>query len=74
MAIEVYWRFHKLRYEGHSCDVGVAYLKVYNEVVSDLLCTNGPSLVVHDDPAKGITLTNLSIHKVKDSWELQSGS
>ncbi|KAL3195326.1 hypothetical protein MRX96_015801 [Rhipicephalus microplus] len=38
-AIELYWRVDKLRYEGHSCDVVVAYLEVYNEVVRDLLTT-----------------------------------
>ncbi|KAL1417753.1 hypothetical protein MTO96_026526 [Rhipicephalus appendiculatus] len=69
-ASELYRRVDKLRSEGQSCDVAVAYLEVYNEVVRDLLCPNGPSLVVRDDPAKGIAISNLSIHKVKESGAL----
>ncbi|KAL3244485.1 hypothetical protein MRX96_002248 [Rhipicephalus microplus] len=59
-----------LRSKGQSCDVVVAYTEVYNEVVRDLLCPKGPSLVVRDDPAKGIAFSNLSIHKVKESGAL----
>lgn len=69
-ASELYRRVDKLRSEGQSCDVAVAYLEVYNEVVRDLLCPNGPSLVVRDDPNKGIAISNLSIHKVKESGAL----
>lgn len=36
----------------------VAYLEVYDEVVRNLLCTNGPSFVVRDDPDKGIAISN----------------
>nr|XP_037291790.1 kinesin-like protein KIF18B [Rhipicephalus microplus] len=33
MAIELYRHVDKNRIEGHSCDVAVAYLEFYNEVV-----------------------------------------
>ncbi|KAL3182448.1 hypothetical protein MRX96_007628 [Rhipicephalus microplus] len=58
MAIELYRHVDKNRFEGHSCDVAVAYLEFYNEVVRNLQCTNGPSLVVRDDPDKGIAISN----------------
>ncbi|KAH8033569.1 hypothetical protein HPB51_014349 [Rhipicephalus microplus] len=69
-ASELYRRVDRLRSKGQSCDVAVAYMEVYNEVVRDLLCPKGPSLVVRDDPAKGIAISNLSIHKVKESGAL----
>ncbi|XP_050047757.1 uncharacterized protein [Dermacentor andersoni] len=64
---ELYRQVEKLRSEGQTCDVAVAYMEVYNEVVRDLLCPNGPTLVVRDDPAKGIKISNLTIHKVKEA-------
>ncbi|XP_077493914.1 uncharacterized protein LOC144104654 [Amblyomma americanum] len=57
----------KLRSEGQSCEVAVAYLEVYNEVVRDLLCPGGPPLIVRDDPAKGIAISNLTVHKVREA-------
>lgn len=69
-AGELYRLVDKLRSEGQSCDVAVAYLEVYNEVVRDLLNPNGPSLAVRDDPTKGIAIPNLSIHKVKEAGAL----
>ncbi|KAH7932613.1 hypothetical protein HPB51_029201 [Rhipicephalus microplus] len=45
-------------------------MEVCNEVVRDLLCPKGPSLVVRDDPAKSIAISNLSIHNVKESGTL----
>ncbi|KAL3244488.1 hypothetical protein MRX96_002251 [Rhipicephalus microplus] len=69
-ASELYRRKDRLRSKGQSCDVAVAYMEVYNKVVRDLLCPKGPSLVVRDDPAKGIAISNLSIHKVKESGAL----
>nr|XP_037270622.1 kinesin-like protein KIF18B [Rhipicephalus microplus] len=65
-ASELYRRVDKLRTEGLSCDVAVAYMKVYKEVVRDLLCPKGRWLVVRDDSAKGIAISNHSIHKVKE--------
>ncbi|KAH7931880.1 hypothetical protein HPB51_029662 [Rhipicephalus microplus] len=57
-AIELYRHIDKRRSEGHSCDVAVTYLEVYNEVVRNLLCTIGPSLVVRDDQDKGVAISN----------------
>ncbi|KAH7981517.1 hypothetical protein HPB49_025127 [Dermacentor silvarum] len=54
MASEFYQRVDKLRSEGQTCDLAVACLEVYNKVVQDLLCL---------DPAKGIAILNLTIHK-----------
>ncbi|KAL3244491.1 hypothetical protein MRX96_002254 [Rhipicephalus microplus] len=65
-ASELYRRVDKLRTEGLSCDLAVAYMKVYKEVVRDLLCPKGRWLVVRDDSAKGIAISNHSIHKVKE--------
>ncbi|XP_037560739.1 kinesin-like protein KIF18B [Dermacentor silvarum] len=58
---EFYQRVDKLRSEGQTCDVAVACLEVYNKVVQDLLCL---------DPAKGIAILNLTIHKVKEAGTL----
>ncbi|KAH7979375.1 hypothetical protein HPB49_009247 [Dermacentor silvarum] len=51
-------RVDKLRSEGQKCDVAVTYLEVYNKVVRDLLCL---------DPAKGIGILYLTVHKVKEA-------
>nr|XP_037270623.1 kinesin-like protein KIF18B [Rhipicephalus microplus] len=69
-ASELYRCVDRLRSNSQSCDVAVAYMEVCNEVVRDLLCPKGPSLVVRDDPAKSIAISNLSIHNVKESGTL----
>lgn len=67
----LYKHVDQLRSEGQSCDVAVAYLEVYNEVVRDLLCPSGGApLIVRDDPAKGIAISNLTVHKVKEAEAL----
>ncbi|XP_075546896.1 kinesin-like protein KIF18A [Dermacentor variabilis] len=58
---ELYQRVDKLRSEGETCDVAVAYLEVYNKVVRDLL---------YLDPAKTIPILNLTKHKVQDAGTL----
>lgn len=64
---ELYRRVDELQSEGQKCDVAVAYFEVYNEVVRDLLCPGGSPLVVRDDPSKGIIISNLSTHRVKEA-------
>ncbi|KAH9380383.1 hypothetical protein HPB48_017622 [Haemaphysalis longicornis] len=64
---ELYRRVDELQSEGQKCDVAVAYFEVYNEVVRDLLCPGGSPLVVRDDPSKGIVISNLSTHRVKEA-------
>ncbi|KAH7980576.1 hypothetical protein HPB49_017294 [Dermacentor silvarum] len=61
MPSKLYQRVDKLRSEGQKCDVAVTYLEVYNKVVRDLLCL---------DPAKGIGVLYLTIHKVKEAGTL----
>ncbi|XP_075535933.1 kinesin-like protein KIF18A [Dermacentor variabilis] len=61
VASELYQRVDKLRSEGQTCDVAVAYLEFYNKVVRDLL---------YLDPAKTIAILNLTKHKVKDAGTL----
>ncbi|XP_050051130.1 kinesin-like protein KIF18A [Dermacentor andersoni] len=61
IASELYQRVDKLRSEGQTCDVAVAYLEVCNKVVRDLL---------YLDPAKTIAILNLTKHKVKDAGTL----
>ncbi|XP_037560704.1 kinesin-like protein KIF18B [Dermacentor silvarum] len=61
MSSELYHRAPPLQSEGETCDVAVAYLEVYNEVVRDLLCL---------DPSKSIGLLYLTIHKVKEAGTL----
>ncbi|KAH7932611.1 hypothetical protein HPB51_029199 [Rhipicephalus microplus] len=65
-ASELYRCVDRLRSNSQSCDVAVAYMEVCNEVVRDLLCPKGPSLVVRDDPAKSIAISNLSIHNTEN--------
>lgn len=67
---ELYRRVDELQSEGQKCDVAVAYFEVYNEVVRDLLCPGGSPLAVRDDPSKGIVITNLSTHRVKEADSL----
>ncbi|XP_065286873.1 kinesin-like protein KIF18A [Dermacentor albipictus] len=61
IASELYQRADKLQSEGQTCDVAVAYLEVYNNVVRDLL---------YLDPAKTIALLNLTKNKVNDAGTL----
>ncbi|KAH7931620.1 hypothetical protein HPB51_029788 [Rhipicephalus microplus] len=54
--IELYWRVDKLHSEGHSCDVAVAYLDVYDEVLRDLLCSSCPWPGRSRQPGQGPSL------------------
>lgn len=67
---ELYQRVGELQSDGQRCDVAVAYFEVYNEVVRDLLCPGSSPLAVRDDPVKGIVITNLSTHRVKEADSL----
>ncbi|XP_065294391.1 kinesin-like protein KIF18A [Dermacentor albipictus] len=58
IASELYQRVDKLRSEGQTYDVAVAYLEVYNKVVRDLL---------YLDPAKTVAILNLTKHKGQDA-------
>ncbi|KAL3244489.1 hypothetical protein MRX96_002252 [Rhipicephalus microplus] len=68
-ASELYRCVDRLRSNSQSCDVAVAYMEVCNEVVRDLLCPKGPSLVVRDDPAKSIAISNLSYSQREGVWD-----
>ncbi|XP_037560734.1 kinesin-like protein KIF18B [Dermacentor silvarum] len=61
MPSKLYQRVYELRSEGQTCDVAVIYLEVRNKVVRDLLSL---------DPAKGIAILYLTIHKVKEAGTL----
>ncbi|XP_037560749.1 kinesin-like protein KIF18B [Dermacentor silvarum] len=61
MASELYHRAPKLQSEGPTCDVAVACLEVYIEVLRDQMCL---------DPAKVIAMLNLTTHKVKEAGTL----
>ncbi|XP_050050573.1 kinesin-like protein KIF18A [Dermacentor andersoni] len=61
IASELYQCVDKLRSEGQTCDVAVAYLEVYNKFVGDLL---------YFDPAKSIAILNFIKHNVKDAGTL----
>ena len=45
--------------EGYNNKVTMSYLEVYNENVKDLLSRNDHSLVVVEDPQKGVTVPGL---------------
>ncbi|KAH7931882.1 hypothetical protein HPB51_029664 [Rhipicephalus microplus] len=62
MAIELYRHVDKNRIEGHSCDVAVAYLEFYNEVVYVVKTENLTST------SKGISVSKDSklAHILKD--------
>ncbi|XP_049512778.1 kinesin-like protein KIF18B [Dermacentor silvarum] len=61
MVSKLYQRVENLRSEGRTCDLAVSYLEVYNKVVRDILCF---------DPAKGIAILYLTIHKLKKAGTL----
>ncbi|XP_037560751.1 kinesin-like protein KIF18A [Dermacentor silvarum] len=58
MASQLYQRVLKLRSEGQTCALAVPCLEVYNKVFQEMLCL---------DPAKGIAILNLTIHKVTEA-------
>ncbi|KAH7981070.1 hypothetical protein HPB49_021292 [Dermacentor silvarum] len=61
MPSKLYQCVDKQRSDGQTCDVAVTCLEVYKKVVRDLLCL---------DPAKGIAILYLAIHKVKEAGTL----
>ena len=44
--------------------VMLAHFQVYNETIRDLLMPGKP-LAVREDPAKGVCISSLTLHKVK---------
>jgi hypothetical protein len=46
--------------------IKISYLEIYNEQVKDLLNQNSASLVLFDDPVKGIIALDLT------EWEIHS--
>ncbi|KAH7981186.1 hypothetical protein HPB49_022244 [Dermacentor silvarum] len=67
---ELYQRVDRLRSLGQTCKVAVVYLEVRNDAVRNALCPNGRSLCVRGDPAECITISSLTIHKVKKAGAL----
>ncbi|KAH6949004.1 hypothetical protein HPB50_027442 [Hyalomma asiaticum] len=65
---EHYQRVDRLRSVYQACKVAVA--RMYNKVVRRLFCVDESSAIVMDNPAQGITILNLTSHKVKDEGAL----
>ncbi|XP_023929910.1 kinesin-like protein KIF18A isoform X2 [Lingula anatina] len=66
--MELYRRIELMK-EEKICDVAVSYLEVYNEQIRDLLMPSNP-LPIREDPAKGVVVAGLSLHKPKTADEL----
>nr|XP_032833899.1 kinesin-like protein KIF18A [Petromyzon marinus] len=66
--VSLYRHINDVRDE-KRCDVAISYLEVYNEQIRDLLIPSGP-LAVHEDPQKGVTVKNLTLHQPQTAEEL----
>ncbi|XP_031562254.1 kinesin-like protein KIF18A isoform X2 [Actinia tenebrosa] len=66
--MDLYQRIEELKDE-KTCDVAVSYLEVYNETIRDLLLP-GPPLAVREDPARGVCVSGLTLHKPRTAQEL----
>lgn len=50
----------------------ISYLEIYNEQVRDLLSDKSTSLMIVEDPVKGVIVPDLNEFKVNSSEELAS--
>ncbi|KAF7271895.1 hypothetical protein GWI33_015284 [Rhynchophorus ferrugineus] len=50
----------------------VTYVEIYNEVVKDLLCSNGSPLYLREDSKYGVIISGVKAHKISNPGELFS--
>ena len=51
--------------------IKISYIEIYNEIVKDLISENSPSLIIVEDPQKGVICPNAKEIIINDSIELK---
>lgn len=68
-TVEIFNRIQEKANEG--LEISVSYIEIYNEQVYDLLSPSlGKTLAVREDPKRGVTIANLSVHHPADAKHL----
>ena len=52
-------------------EIKVSYIEIYNEIIKDLINENSPSLMIVEDPLKGVICSNVKEVIIKDSKHLK---
>ncbi len=52
-------------------EIKVSYIEIYNEIIKDLINENSPSLMIVEDPLKGVICSNVKEVIIKDSIHLK---
>ena len=54
-----------------SYEIKISYVEIYNEIVKDLINENTPSLMIVEDPVKGVICSNIKEIVINDSVQLK---
>ena len=54
-----------------SYEIKISYVEIYNEIVKDLINENTPSLMIVEDPIKGVICSNIREIIINDSIQLK---
>ena len=52
-------------------EIKISYIEIYNEIVKDLINENSPSLMIMEDPLKGVICSNVKEVIINDSIQLK---
>lgn len=52
-------------------EIKISYIEIYNEIVKDLINENSPSLMIVEDPLKGVICSNVKEVIINDSIQLK---
>ena len=57
--------------ENINYEIKISYIEIYNEIVKDLINEKGPSLMIVEDPQKGVICSNIKEVIITDSVQLK---
>ena len=57
--------------EDINYEIKISYIEIYNEIVKDLINDKGPSLMIVEDPQKGVICSNVKEVIITDSVQLK---
>jgi len=60
LAVEDLFSKIEVMRENNNFKIKLSYMEIYNEQVKDLLVKDSPSLMIVEDPSRGIVVTNLT--------------
>lgn len=71
LTIMELFRLFESRSRDDEMNISISYFEIYNEFVYDLLTTqSGKHMIVQEDPKRGVTIRNLSVHEPRNADHL----